>query len=442
MPKSKKFFDIVPPKKLKERPLSAPSFKEKKIAGVEIQQRPRSFRPFSLKGFFWQLKPSGKLTILIVVLLIIAGIFCQFVLVKAKIVIWPETEIVNFAQEITLDSKANQVSCQEKIIPGKVFEVDQFTTQEFPTSGKTIKEEKATGQIRVYNAYSTYPQVLVAQTRFISDDGKLFRSTKKVTIPGGRYEESNVLLQRRLVPSYLDIEVVAAEPGEDYNIGPSTFSIPGFAGTPRYTAFYGKSFSPMEGGFLGEAPELLQEDLDRAESVLIESLKKETKDSLKLKLPEEFVLLEEGISYEILESSSLAKVGAEVETFVFRVKMKTKGIGFKKTSLENFAKEFINLNIPETKKIQDESLKTSYLSRSINLSAGKAILDLEFGAKIFADIDFTSLRRATLGKSLREAQILLKNQPQITKASIEVFPFWLKKIPQQEEKIEIELRVD
>ncbi|MEK6555804.1 MAG: hypothetical protein AABZ31_11215, partial [Bdellovibrionota bacterium] len=40
------------------------------------------------------------------------------------------------------------------------------------SSGKTIQEARAKGVIQVYNAYSTEDQVLIANTRFISADGK------------------------------------------------------------------------------------------------------------------------------------------------------------------------------------------------------------------------------------------------------------------------------
>jgi hypothetical protein len=419
---NKKFFDIFPPK---PKTSPSPPQKEEPLPSFEETKAPPIKR-----------KKTLKLLIGLLGLLIMVGIFFNFLLSRVEIVIWPETETLNFKEKVTVDSKIGQLDLAGKTIPGKIFEDQKSASQQFSASGKTLKKTKAKGIIRVYNNYSTSPQILVKGTRFISDTGKLFRSTERVTIPGGSYEKS------KLVPGYLDIEVEAAEAGPDYNIGPSTFSIPGFAGTPKYTAFYGKSFSPMEGGFLGEVSQILEKDLEEAKKVLTDRVKKESQEAIKNMASEDFVLLDEGISQEIIDASSLYPAGAEVEKFDFQVKIKSTAIGFKKSELENFVKEFIKLNAPADKRVQPESIKISYSPESINIKEGKINLNLDFSGKVFAEIDEISLKKSLAGKSLKEIQILLEEFPKIIKAQVKVFPFWLKKVPQQPEKIKIKLKID
>lgn len=408
---NKKIFDIFPPK-----PKISPR-KEEPLTSFEKPAKK---------------KKSLKLLVSLIGLLIIVCIFFNFVLSRVEIIIWPETKTLNFKEKVTVDSKISQLDLIGKIIPGKIFEDQKSASQQFSSSGKTLKKTKAKGIIRVYNNYSASPQILVATTRFISNTGKLFRSIKKVTIPGRNDEKGT--------PGYLDVEVEAAEAGPEYNIGLATFSIPGFAGTPKYTAFYGKSFSPMEGGFLGEVPQLLEKDFEEAKEILVDRLKKESQDAIKNIVSGDFILLDGGISQEIVDASSLYPAGAEVEKFDFQVKIKSTAIGFKKSELENFVKEFISLNTPEDKKFQPESLKISYSLESIK--EGKINLNLDFSGKIFTEIDEISLKKALAGKSLKEAQILLQEFPKIIKTQIKIFPFWIKKIPQKIEKIKIELRVD
>jgi len=43
-------------------------------------------------------------------------------------------------------------------------------------------------------------------------------------------------------------------------------------GSPRYTAVYGKSFSSMEGGYVGEASQVTKNDLEKAKDNLYEKL--------------------------------------------------------------------------------------------------------------------------------------------------------------------------
>jgi hypothetical protein len=413
-PVSKKILDIFPPKppavSRKEKPLIIPKGKKS--------------------------KKINALIAVIVLLLITAGVLCQFVFARVEIIIWPETEVLNLEEKVTVDSKISQLNVSAKVIPGENIEEEKEISQEFPSSGKIKKEAKAQGQIRVYNAYSTSLQVLVANTRFISDTGKLFRSIKKVTIPGGKYEKG------KLVPGTLDIQVVAAEAGEDYNIGPSTFSLPGLTGTERYYSVYGKSFSQMTGGLKGEVLQVTQGDLQIAKSILIDNLKKESKNSLLAKLSEDFVLLDETISQEVLEATGTAEAGAEVSSFAYRVKIKSKGLGFQKQNLDNFAEEFVGLKIAETQKIQPETLKVNFTPESINMNLGQIVLNLEISAKIYLDIDVVSIEKLILGKSIKETQILLENQPEVTKVEIKPWPFWLKNIPGDIKKTSLNLSFD
>ncbi|GAI28904.1 unnamed protein product, partial [marine sediment metagenome] len=241
---AKKIFDILPPKE----------FEKKKVEEFPLE---KEYQPQFKKPEF-KIKKSS---FFIPFVLILIGIFCYLTLSKAEIEIWPESEVLTFETKLTIDKTAENVDFSNKVILGKIFEAEKTITEEFSSSGTVLKEKKAEGVIRVYNAYSTSPQVLIARTRFVSDGGKLFRTPTKITIPGGHYENG------KFVPGYLDVQVKADQPGLEYNIDPSTFSIPGFAGTARYTKFYGKSFQAMTGGFSEEVPQVTQEDLDQAQKI-------------------------------------------------------------------------------------------------------------------------------------------------------------------------------
>jgi len=423
---AKKILDIFPPKEL-----------EKKIREIKLEpeKKPQPRIPFPKV-------PSKKSwgLIFVLIILISAGIFCYFAPPHlwggAKIEIWPETEILTFKTKLTVNKEAKEPDFLTKVIPGEIFTKKLSIREEFPSSGKTLKEKKAEGIIRVYNAYSTSSQVLIANTRFVSADGKLFRSIERVTIPGQEYQEG------KLIPGYLDIKVRADQSGSEYNIGSSTFSIPGFAGTPRYTAFYGKSFQPMIGGLREEVSQVTQEDLNQAQKRLEEKGMSDCEIALKNEIPAEFVLLEEALETKIIETFSLAKAGAELKTFSFQIKAKSQVLVFRADEIRNFARDFILAQIPEDKKLYLESLKLNYSPESVNLELGKIILSLQLEAKIYSDINQETLKGALRGKSLKEAQWLLENQPKITKIQMTLWPFWIKRVPEKLEKIKIKLNLD
>ncbi|OHA08772.1 MAG: hypothetical protein A3A44_01880 [Candidatus Sungbacteria bacterium RIFCSPLOWO2_01_FULL_60_25] len=161
-------------------------------------------------------------------------------------------------REFSADIEATAVDIGAKRVPALLITREQTSTQEYEASGKKFIKERARGSVAIANAYSSSPQVLVANTRLQDSGGRIFRLVKAVTVPGATVADG------KTVPSSVDAEVVADEVGERYNIGPAEFRIPGFRGTPKYDGFTAKSKAPMSGGYEGEARIVSADDLKRA----------------------------------------------------------------------------------------------------------------------------------------------------------------------------------
>ena len=417
---AKKIFDISPPRKLEK----------KKIERFLPEKKPEFKLPPSRRRL-------RKKLILVPLVLIIACIVAYFSLSRAEIEICPETEIRSFEAKLTVDKNIENINFSANLIPGISLEEAGAFPEEFLSSGKKSAEKKAEGVIRVFNDYHS-DQILVAQTRFQPPLEKFQSSLEKDESPWFRTTE------RVVVPAkdHIDVKVVADAPGEKYNIEPSTFSVPGLAGTPQYTLVYGKSSEAMSGGSKKEVFEVTQKDLEEAEKILIERATRETKDILKNKIPAGLVTLEEGFKTEILETFSLAKAGAELEKFIFQVKAKTQTVSFKKEDLENFSKDLIGAEIPADKSFDQKTLKIEYFPETINLEEGKITLSLKLKAKIYSAVEETSLKQVLAGKSLTETQFFLQNQPKVIRAQVKLWPFWVRQVPEDLKKIKITIAVD
>ena len=450
---AKEVIDILPPEKIEKKKPSFPETIEIKEEPVEPKKKvlvPKSevFKP-SLPSFRGIV--TKKKSLFFIGALVLLFVLAFIILPKVEIEIQPVSEIITFDTDVNFDQSLKTANFSSALLPGEILNIEKELIEEFSASGKTMEEKKAEGIIRIYNAYSTDSQILVATTRFVSTEGKLFRSVERVTIPGGHYEGG------KLVPGFLDIQVRADQPGEDYNIGPSTFSIPGFAGTARYTYFYGKSFQSMTGGLSKEVSRVTQGDLDLAKNTLIEKAKKECQAELGRKISPELILPEEAQKIEIVETSSSAKTNEITEKFTFRVKAQLLALTLKRKDLEDFTKQFISLQTTRAraeaedegssstgldKKLYEQSLEIDYLIKSLNWESGKGTLSLKITAKIYSDIDTANLKRALSGKSISETKFYLESHSQIVKAQVHFWPFWVKSVPQDEGKIKIELRVD
>ncbi len=415
---NKKVIDILPPEKRK-----------KIIEREKKEQLPLKNFLASPKKRFFKTRFKKIFLFALFCFILVAGFF-HFSLFKAEIEIWPETRLLSLERELKISE--NEVY---------VFEEEITLSRLFQSSGTIIKEEKASGLIRVYNEYSTAPQTLIAATRFVSSDGKVFRTPVSVTIPGG-YQEGG-----RFVPGEIDIEVVADESGPQYNIGPTTFSIPGFAGTDRYTKFYAKSFQSMSGGRQEETPKIIEADLVEAEKKTIEAAKVKCREELSDKFisrPEltEFYYFSEEIETEILDKFSLSLAGEEKKDFTYQVKAVCRTLSFKENHLKNYAREAIKAEILEEEQLLDESLEINYLDRKVDLAENYVDLSIQISALIHSKIDFDQLQHALAGHSLNESQALLESQPQITRARIDFRPFWLRKFPRDPDRAHFSLRFD
>ena len=346
------------------------------------------------------------------------------------------TQETVFETSFKVSSKIDLPDIASKTLPGKIFSSEKVVFQQFQSSGKGLEEAKSEGVIRVYNTYSTYSQTLIIHTRFVSAEGKLFRSIKKVTIPGGKYEKG------KLQPGFLDIEVVAAEAGKEYNIGPSTFSIPGFAGTVRYTAFYGKSFQQMKGGLKGEVLQVTQQDLDAAVKVLKGKIERETENMFKNTISEEFIFIDEAFQKKERSLIFSAKAGETKESFTVEIGILFNALVFKKQDLEDIIKEFIMSEIPQDMALKPDSLTINYEPLLVDVEEGRMTLNSDFSATIYSRIDTDLLKKEIAGKSLRESKMNLDGNPNIVRAEVQLFPLWLTRIPKDLQKIYIKLNLD
>lgn len=415
----KKVIDIFSPKETKKE-LKPVFFTEKKIE----KAKEKVIEPEKKKKNYFR-----NILISVVIFLILIIFSLQFVFLKVKVEIFPETDTLFFTEKIVVDSGVDRFNLSSKIIPGKIYETEKEISQKFNTTGKVMEESYAQGTIRVYNN-SNNSQTLVANTRFQPALEKViyFRSTKTIVVPA---------------KGYVDVEVKADKAGEEYNIEATTFSVPGLVGLPQYYSIYAKSFAPMKGGSKNLVSQVTQEDLDLAQKQLLEKIFQQAKDNLERELGGDFVFLKEATKEEIIFVTSSVPVGTKQDDFELKGKIKLKMFGFKKSEMDLFIKEFIKTKIePINKKLKEQTLKVEYTVFEVKENLNKITLDTKVSAEIYSNIDELSLKRALSNTTIKEGQVLLNNQEGIKKAKIKVFPFWLQKIPSKEDKINIKINID
>jgi hypothetical protein len=370
------------------------------------------------------------LALFIILSFLTAGLVAYLALPTTEIEITLKKEKVVFDLVVVGSKNISQADQNLNEIPLEEIKVEKTKSKEFPATGEKELDEKASGRITIYNEYSSSPQILVATTRFESPEGKVFRILETVTVPGAE------IVEGKIVPNILEVTVVADQSGAAYNIGPTNFTIPGFKGTPKYAGFYAKSTSPMSGGYVGVAKVVSAEDLDKAEKDLAKELKEEVKQTLQEQIPTDLKPVEDGLKEEITKISTVEE-GDEGETFDVEMKAVTQALFFRETDLKKLVDLNLISQVEENKAPLSETQQINYEEIAINWSAGEVDFDLRVDEEVVWQIDLGRLKQDLAGQTEVEVRKYLANQPEIEKAKVTFWPFWVKRIPLQEKKIEI-----
>jgi hypothetical protein len=450
------FRDIAPPQKSIRRKISSEKEEEIIPAKTKIKERGQSISKNNAMDSFSiipteeitarelmkkkkrerkPLKISKKLFIVLGFLFgILLVIFLSFYfLTSADLTII--TEKTNWEKQFSvLASKT--ISENDSInskIPAQYMKLTRQVNQTFQTTGIKDVSVKSSGKIKIYNAYSSSAQTLIVNTRFLSPDGKIFRITKAVTVPGAKIQNGAI------IPSFIEVTVVADQAGEQYNISPTKFSIPGFKGTDKYEKFYGQSETAMSGGYIGEAKVASQADLDKAKNELISLAKISLEEELASKLPEGFKILEDAkvFSYEKLEYS--LKVGDKADSFQVGLTGILKVLVFKEVDVKD-------LFAASAQKEQSELLAKELYSADLQYGVPRVdfdsgILSFPVEAKlIFRErIKTDSFREDLIGMNKNKLTDYLKQIEGIKDINCSITPGFISFLPLKSSNLHISL---
>ncbi|RJQ37425.1 hypothetical protein C4552_00990 [Candidatus Parcubacteria bacterium] len=237
-----------------------------------------------------------------------------FLLSSLRITVVPKLLYQSADFAFTADVEATTLDTARRVVPALAVTLDRTVDAEFEATGSQFVRERARGTVRIYNAFSTAPQPLVATTRLQDGEGRIYRLVAGVVVPGATQKDG------ALVPASVTAEVIADEPGEKYNIGPTDFSIPGFRGTPRYQGFHAKSEGSIEGGFEGQARVVTAADITRASEELSARAVEELNVELAAKVPNrEDFLIPDGGRYAAVTNIKHPPADARADRFVMTV---------------------------------------------------------------------------------------------------------------------------
>ena len=373
---------------------------------------------------------SKKWAYILVMVFVLSG----FGYAAAKVLPSAEVKITALKKEwaynnsVTVDKSA-VLDIKNMSIPGQIFSAPGNESKKFPATGRRQVEKHAVGTILVYNSYSSDAQQLVEKTRFMAPDGKLFRLSKTITVPGAK------IVDGKIVPSNIIADVIADGAGPDYNIGPvKLFTIPGFKGSPKYQSFYGESSADMKGGFIGEVAYPTSDDIIKAKTAAGTDLESSLNTKLLMQVPKEFKILDGTRTYRVVSQKADEEADAD-GNFGILTEGKSTIIAFREEDIMELLEKRALSEFKEDYEVKSRSLE--YGIARVDFDKGRMTFPADFKSVLARKIDADALKEKIVGKSEVELKKMVFELSGLESATISLWPFWVKTVPDNLDKIKV-----
>jgi len=411
-------------KKKKKEKKAKTELIEEYIPEINLPQKPKRKRK--------------KILITSGVLILLIGVFFVFtyLLPHLNIVLNIKKTPINFSNQVIVSTKtylatsSNGLASSTIYLPGQIVATHGNLTLHFTGSGlEENVSTKASGTLVVYNYYSPTPLTFVANTRFLSPSGKVFRAVNKVVIPGFKKDSEG-----KIIPGQTEIAVVADQPGQDYNVTPATnWTIPGLKGLPQYDKIYAENKNSFQGGFIGKQFVPSETDLENAKNEIASKLKNSLSGQLDILNKQNLKILDQAVSFNITQEN-ITK-GKNNDGFDIFAAADMKEMAFNE---EDLKKVILNNNVAN-KEInwQVNNFEINYTITSIDFNQGIMNLNVN-GSLIYSpQINLDDLKKSIAGKDINLVKEQVFSLPGLESANISAWPFWVLKAPTNLSRINI-----
>lgn len=400
------FDDIIPPSKRKE--MGPPPHDMQGPARVRPR---RSFRfPY--------------ITVLVALIVIAGSVAAMFYFTTAEVIITPNTQSAPIQNTFTANLGAGTGLSFEIISAQKIALQDVASTGEQPVTSR------ATGSLTIYNKQPKV-QRLVANTRFASSNGLIYRIHSAVTVPAG--SDAN--------PGSLTVPVTADQPGPSYNVGPSSFTVPGLAGSALATKVYAQSTKPMTGGTSGTQPIIDPAAAATAHATLVSALEPSLISALQKQVPAGYVLLP-GAATTTLEdlapqtASSTGKASLRVQGTATAIVLPNQALAAaiaSSTPSMSYSGSPISLSTTTGLSLSPLGTLPSAGSQSFTFA-------LSGTAQLSYQVQAQQIAAAIAGKTRSAAKVALTSFTEVKNAVLILHPFWRSTFPQDPSSITVHVQ--
>ncbi|MBI2100263.1 MAG: baseplate J/gp47 family protein [Candidatus Vogelbacteria bacterium] len=349
-------------------------------------------------------------TLIIIILVVFVAIFVTQIMASAIVTVIPKQVAVPLGETIT---------AYKTTAPAGELRYEVITTQPISqsqtlaASGNETVSRKATGQVIIYNDFSSAAQPLAINTRLETNAGKIYRLTRAVTVPG---------------KGSVEVKVEAASAGPDYNISLSDFTILGFKGTPKYSKIYARSKTAMTGGANDVVPIISPTDKVKALQILQRLLTSQAITVARTQIPDGDILYDDLATVNFIDEE-LAPNGNNAATLKLTATLT--GIVLNK---EELSRRLVTNKLGPLANLNFDIANLANLQVGFNNNK----LTVNGTADVVMKLDGDALKAELVGQPRGAAQSIFGQFPALGEARVIFRPIWLRHFPTDPERIIIQ----
>lgn len=352
--------------------------------------------------------------------IIFLGILGYSFVGKLDVKVTPKQEKVT--SNLVADIYNGDAAVKDSGVAGLVRQAGIEQSKEVETTGKIIGEEELTGKATIINNYDK-SQSLVATTRLLSADGKLYRIKDTVNVPAN---------------GSIEVAIYADEQKPENEVQPTKFTIPGlwaglqdkiYAETKEATVYQEKATKIVA-----------QDDIDKAVEELKLTLAKQAENQLS---PDEknkfnqflYKLDDNSITYE-----SDGKVGEEKDRINVKVKGVVSIVAFGDDKIKQLAKDKLGAYLGDNKTLVNfNENKLTYGLSNVDVKQNIASINVAFEGDVITKNDSVIDKAKLVGLTKEQLESYLGSLPEVEKYEIKFSPSFISKAPITDKRIKVEV---
>jgi len=397
----------------------------------EVTVRPQSCKRFSERPLHFGHRMRGFLIAALIVILAIGGVWAVGAFFsRASVSVRLEAIPWNYQGVFIADAAAVKADPTQKALPAEIFSLNRNLTQSFPGTGTESVKEYARGTAVIYNSYSSTPQTLVATTRFVAQDGKVFRLADKVVVPGA------LVRNGAITPASTTAALVADKPGEDFNVGSvAKLTIPAFRGSPKFNGFYGTFPGGTKGGYIGVKKVATVKDIEVAKARTTEILKASLENLFATTKPEGFMVADGGVTIAVKKIAVNTSTDANGNFNVFGEAVLT-APGFREDDLKGLLRGYAEVD-RGAKSLVFRSLTLEAKAGAFDSAARRATITVNARAVLVPAFSGEDFKASVVGLGVRDAQAAIGHIQGLSEGKISIWPFWVQEVPSDVRRITV-----